>query len=70
MLRGRYRCGKKMELARTFENIIFLAEVFTEKSDPEVPNVPILELARSFELSRPSMAHVGRRQRKSWVLWD
>ena len=40
ILRGRHR--EKTILARTFENILFLAEVFSEKADQEVPNVPIL----------------------------
>ncbi|MGH7831323.1 MAG: hypothetical protein ACREP8_14225 [Candidatus Binatia bacterium] len=46
-----------MMLARTesgvrkiLENIIFLADVFAERVDGEIPDVPFLDLARSFEL--------------------
>jgi hypothetical protein len=35
---------------RIFENIIFLEEVFVGRADGELPDVPLLELARSFEL--------------------
>lgn len=37
---------------RIFENIIFLADVFAEMADEEIPEVPFLELAKSFELKR------------------
>ena len=67
MLRGRRK--EKTMAAKTFENILFLAEVFSVKADQEVLNVPILELARSFELSHPRIARVSRRQRKRWALW-
>ena len=68
MLHGQRR--EKTILARTFENILFLAEVFSEAADREVPNVPILELARGCELSRPPVARVSRRQKKRWTLWE
>ena len=67
MARGRHR--EKKILARTFENILFLAEVF-ENADREVPNVPLLELARSFELSQPRIARVSRKQKRRWPLWE
>jgi hypothetical protein len=35
---------------KILENIIFLEDVFGEKTDEEMPDVPFLELARSFEL--------------------
>ena len=35
---------------RIFENIIFLEEVFVGGADQELPDVPVLELARCFEL--------------------
>ena len=38
---------------RIFENIIFLEEVFVGRTGREIPDVPVLELARSFELKRP-----------------
>jgi hypothetical protein len=35
MLRGRHR--EKTVTAKTFENIVFLAEIFGEKADQEIP---------------------------------
>lgn len=70
MVRGRRRFAEKSLLARTFENILFLAEVFTEESSSEIPNVPMLELARSFELSRPTLKRRSRRLSRPWALWD
>jgi len=32
------------------ENIIFLEEVFADRSEDEIPDVPLLELAKSFHL--------------------
>jgi hypothetical protein len=42
MLRDRQR--EKTVTAKTFENILFLAEIFGEKADQEIPKVPMLEL--------------------------
>ena len=68
MLRGRER--EKTVTAKTFENIVFLAEIFGEKADQEIPKVPMLELARSFELSHLRMARTTRRHRRPWALWN
>ena len=35
---------------RIFENIIFIEEIFAGRTQEEIPDVPLLELARSFEL--------------------
>jgi hypothetical protein len=35
---------------RIFENILFLEQVFESSADEEIPDVPFLELARSFQL--------------------
>jgi hypothetical protein len=35
---------------RIFENILFLEEVFESSANEEIPDVPFLELARSFQL--------------------
>ena len=37
---------------RIMENVSFLAEVFKDYRSDELPDVPFLELARSFELER------------------
>ncbi len=47
------RCLSELFLAgRVFENIIFIAEVFADREDEEIPDVPMLELAKSFELKK------------------
>ena len=35
---------------KVFDNLIFIAEVFADREQEEIPDVPLLELARSFEL--------------------
>ncbi|GEM_PF-1476984 len=40
--------------AKVFDNLIFIAEVFADREEEEIPDVPLLELARSFELR-----HIG-----------
>ena len=57
------RHREKTIAGKTFENILFLAEVFGDKADE-------LELARCFELSHPRVARVVRRRHKAWPLWN
>jgi hypothetical protein len=35
---------------KIFDNIIFLEEVFGDRDEEEIPDIPVLELAQSFEL--------------------
>ena len=50
---------------RIFENILFLEQIFESSADEEIPDVPFLELARSFQLKNtertlalaPEVAH-------------
>jgi hypothetical protein len=59
----------KRTTGKIFENILFLAEVFGDQADRDIPKLPVLEMARCFDLevSRPNRA--GRRRSKSWPLW-
>jgi len=50
---------------RIFENILFLEEVFGAKDAAEIPDVPILELAKSFELSSTKKLACHKRTPKS-----
>jgi len=50
---------------RIFENILFLEEVFGDKDDADIPDVPVLELAKCFEVSRPKTLGAYRGHRKS-----
>lgn len=60
---------EKTITGRIFENILFLEEVFGDKADAEIPDVPVLELARCFELSHPRRLRTHRDRPKSWPLW-
>ena len=59
----------KTMTTKIFENILFLEEVFGDKEDAEIPDVPVLELAKSFELSQPRSLHATRGRHKAWPLW-
>ena len=54
---------------KIFENILFLAEVFGEYADKDIPDVPVLELAKCFELSHPRLRQPIRRRHNPWPLW-
>lgn len=54
---------------KIFENILFLAEVFGEYPDKDIPDIPVLELAQCFELSRPTRRRPARRRHRPWPLW-
>ena len=60
----------KTMTTRIFENILFLEEVFGDKDDAEIPDVPILELAKCFELSQPRTLRAARGHQKAWPLWN
>ena len=63
------RRHKKTITERILENILFLAEVFGDKADEDIPDVPVLELAKCFELSHPRSLHANGARHKSWPLW-
>jgi len=60
---------QKTATGRIFENILFLAEVFGDKSSGDIPKVPIIELAKCFELPQPRLRMVSKRRRRDWPLW-
>jgi hypothetical protein len=51
----------KSSLEKIFENLNFLVDVFGEKTGKDIPDVPFLELARSFDLSGPAKSDLSRR---------
>lgn len=63
------RRHEKTIAGKIFENILFLEEVFGNKPDSDIPDVPVLELAKCFELSHPRLWRATRRRRKPWTLW-
>ena len=40
----------KSTAERIFDNIIFLEDIFGDREEEEIPDIPVLELAKSFEL--------------------
>jgi hypothetical protein len=52
---------------KIFDNILFLAEVFGDQADPDIPKMPVLEMAKCFDLHVPRVHH--RRRSKTWPLW-
>jgi len=55
--------------SKIFENIIFLAEVFGDKADEDIPKIPVLEMAQCFDLVRSPSHHRYPHRRKTWPLW-
>ena len=60
----------KTTTERIFENIIFLADVFGEQLEKDIPIWPVLEMARCFELAPMTIALSSRPRRKDWPLWN
>jgi hypothetical protein len=59
------RRHEKTNAERIFENILFLEEVFGDKADADIPDIPVLEWAKCFELSHPRILRATRGSRKS-----
>ena len=59
------RRHEKTITGRIFENILFLEEVFGDKEDADIPDVPVLELAKCFELSHPRILRATTEDVKS-----
>ncbi len=64
------RSREKSATGTIFENILFLAEVFGDKSSGKIPDVPVLELARCFELKSADRAQARCRRHKRWSRWQ
>jgi hypothetical protein len=54
--------------AKIFDNVLFLAEVFGDRADQDIPKVPVLEMARCFDLA-PAHAPTEGRGSRTWPLW-
>jgi hypothetical protein len=60
---------EKSMVGKIFDNIIFLEEVFGDQGDGAIPKIPVLEMAKCFDLEAPSIACARRRRSKAWALW-
>jgi len=63
------RAHAKSLMSKILDNIIFLEEVFGEEADRDIPKIPVLEMARCFELEPSRNVRVSRRWSKGWPLW-
>ena len=59
----------KTTTGKIFDNILFLAEVFGEFDDKDIPKTPVLEMAQCFDLTTPRSARVSPPRGNSWALW-
>jgi len=53
---------------KILDNVVFLAEVFGDRDDQDIPKIPVLEMAKCFELEPPREPTVRRRS-QDWPLW-
>ena len=60
--------GQKTMTGKILDNILFLAEVFGDGADQDIPRVPVLEMAKCFNLTPPPPSTTRRRPR-DWRLW-
>jgi hypothetical protein len=60
--------GKSMT-GKILDNILFLEEVFGDQADSDIPKLPVLEMARCFDLEPPITSRISRRRSKAWPLW-
>ncbi len=58
--------GKNLT-GKILDNILFLAEVFGDRPDCDIPKMPVLEMAQCFDLQAPRVP--PRRRHKAWPLW-
>ena len=70
--------GKELEMSKSrvknptgkiFDNILFLAEVFGDQAERDIPKLPVLEMAQCFDLEVSSPSRASRRRSKAWPLW-
>ena len=54
---------------KIFDNILFLAAVFGDLDDKDIPKTPVLEMAQCFDLAAPRSADVLAPRSTAWALW-
>jgi hypothetical protein len=60
---------EKSMTGKILDNIIFLSEVFGEQADRDIPKLPVLEMAKCFDLEAPRISRASRRRSRAWQLW-
>ena len=64
------RIEKRSVTDKILENILFLAEVFGDQEDKNIPKIPVLEMAQCFELPHERRQRRMRSRHHGWRLWD
>ena len=60
---------EKTMTGKILDNIIFLSEVFGEQADRDIPKLPVLEMAKCFDLEAPRIRPASRHRSRTWRLW-
>jgi len=63
------RAREKSMTGKILDNSLFLAEVFGDQADRDIPKLPVLEMAKCFDLEAPRISRGSRRRTKAWPLW-
>ena len=61
---------RKSTAGKIFDNIMFLAEVFGDQAEENIPKLPVLEMAQCFDLEVSGPSRAVRRRSKVWPLWE
>ena len=59
---------QKTMTGKILDNVIYLADVFGDRADKDIPQIPVLEMAKCFNLALPPAPPIRRRPR-DWPLW-
>jgi hypothetical protein len=57
---------EKSMTGKILDNIIFLSEVFGEQADRDIPKLPVLEMAKCFDLEAPKITRASRHRSRAW----
>jgi hypothetical protein len=64
------RAREKSMTGKILDNVLFLAEVFGDQADRDIPKLPVLEMAKCFDLEAPRISRApSRRRSRAWPLW-
>ena len=59
---------QKTMTGKILDNVVFLAEVFGDREDQDIPKIPVLEMAKCFDLAPRPTTRIKHRPR-DWPLW-
>ena len=59
---------QSITMAKILDNVVFLADVFGNQEERDIPKIPVLEMAKCFDLTPLSVSTESRRP-ADWPLW-